>query len=424
MAQNFLRPANYIVFILDSIKHKLNPEECEKLQWCIESINSGTIYSLPDDISPVMHSMKSEPTEMLDLYSEHNKLGRLMTDEEISRNISLRRLSSITRCDNLPSIPILPNIEVNLDDIDLNVFSVAEKVGNYGNTLELLSLKILDYWNIFAMYEIDITVFQTFTHEIAAGYNDVPYHSALHAADVMHTCHLFLRMGELPSKASLSNLHIAGFLVSGLIHDYKHPGFNNAYLEKSSNKLAIRYNDISILENYHVSAAFKLMTNPRFDIFKGLLAEEYRTIRHFMINLVLATDMAKHAQHTAEANQKLLKDKDYSTERLPLLSIFIHAADISNPAKNFSICYEWGLRVTEEFFAQGDMEKNMSLPVTSMFDREKASMESNQLGFLHHVVRPYFTPICAAFPGLKQFMLNIDANEQEWAERKSKLLEL
>jgi hypothetical protein len=414
---DILTPANYIVSILQSLKQNLNSEDGDKLQWCIDCISSGTIYSPPDYIRDVMHSIKFQPSELLELYSEHNKVGRRLHDEEAVRNMTNRRLSFI-RSDSLTSIESLPNIEVEIHNIDMNVFSLAEEVGNNNTTLELLTMKILDSWNLFRIFDIEPKVFQTFAHKVAKGYKDVPYHNALHAADVVHSSHLFLRMAELPQRASLSNIHIAGFLVAALIHDYKHPGLNNSFLEKSGNKLAILYNDISILENYHVSSAFKLMQNPLYNIFEGLVAEEYRIVRHLMINLVLSTDMAKHAQHTAEANQKLIKDKDYSSEKLSILSIFIHAADISNPAKNFEICYAWGLRVTEEFFAQGDMEKNMSLPVTAMFDRDKVTLETNQLGFLQHVVRPYFTPICNAFPGLRQFMINIEANEKEWAARK------
>ena len=44
-----------------------------------------------------------------------------------------------------------------------------------------------------------------------------------------------------------------------MVHDYKHPGYNNAFLANISNSIAIRYNDKNILESYHISQAFKLM---------------------------------------------------------------------------------------------------------------------------------------------------------------------
>ncbi len=37
---------------------------------------------------------------------------------------------------------------------------------------------------------------------------------------------------------------------------YRHPGLSNNYFMATSHPLAIRYNDDSILENYHVSEAF------------------------------------------------------------------------------------------------------------------------------------------------------------------------
>lgn len=54
------------------------------------------------------------------------------------------------------------------------------------------------------------------------------------------------------------------------------------------------YNDKSVLENYHVAEAFKIMSTPAANIFARMSPEEFRTVRRFLIAWVLATDMTKH----------------------------------------------------------------------------------------------------------------------------------
>jgi len=65
--------------------------------------------------------------------------------------------------------------------------------------------------------------------------------------------------------------------------------------------VAVTYNDISVLENYHVSQAFKIMRDPAANIFANMSPEEFRTVRRVMIACVLATDMTKHAEQITGA---------------------------------------------------------------------------------------------------------------------------
>jgi hypothetical protein len=60
---------------------------------------------------------------------------------------------------------------------------------------------------------------------------------------------------------------------------------------------------------------------------------------------------------------------------------------------------EWIVRVTEEFFSQGDREKSLGLPVSPYCNRpnaadgpflESASLASSQKGFIDFIVMPLF----------------------------------
>ena len=48
--------------------------------------------------------------------------------------------------------------------------------------------------------------------------------------------------GKLDEVAELSSLQILATLYAALIHDFKHPGFNNAYLINTKSVIAYTYN--------------------------------------------------------------------------------------------------------------------------------------------------------------------------------------
>ena len=55
--------------------------------------------------------------------------------------------------------------------------------------------------------------------------------------------------------------------LAAIIHDYDHRGVNNDFLVKTSDPLALLYNDISPMESHHVAAAMTLMNEERFCFF-------------------------------------------------------------------------------------------------------------------------------------------------------------
>lgn len=47
--------------------------------------------------------------------------------------------------------------------------------------------------------------------------------------------------------------------LAASVHDTDHPGYSNVFLINTKNKMALRYNDKSVLENHHVALAFDIM---------------------------------------------------------------------------------------------------------------------------------------------------------------------
>ena len=59
----------------------------------------------------------------------------------------------------------------------------------------------------------------------------------------------------------MTDLDIFLVFVSGAAHDMDHPGTNNVFESKCRSKLAILYNDQSVLENHHAASFFFLVEN-------------------------------------------------------------------------------------------------------------------------------------------------------------------
>jgi len=60
-------------------------------------------------------------------------------------------------------------------------------------------------------------------------------------------------------KNHISSLNIFSAVIASLAHDVGHPGVTNRFLVNTRHKLAVNYNDLSVLESMHASKTFKLM---------------------------------------------------------------------------------------------------------------------------------------------------------------------
>ncbi len=93
----------------------------------------------------------------------------------------------------------------------------------------------------------------------------------------------------------LDNLEHASCLIAAAMHDYEHPGVNSVFLISMSDPIAVRHNDVSILENHHLAASFMLMTSePNCNWAIKMNQADYKRTRHVIIETVLMTDMSKH----------------------------------------------------------------------------------------------------------------------------------
>ncbi|CAB1341812.1 unnamed protein product [Coregonus sp. 'balchen'] len=245
-------------------------------------------------------------------------------------------------------------------------------------------------------FQIPVDTFVTYVMTLEDHYHaNVAYHNSLHAADVTQSTHVLLSTPAL--DAVFTDLEILAALFAAAIHDVDHPGVSNQFLINTNSELALMYNDESVLENHHLAVGFKLLHEDNCDIFQNLSKRQRQSLRKLVIDMVLATDMSKHMSLLADLKTMVETKKvtssgvlllDHYTDRIQVLRNMVHCADLSNPTKPLAVYREWTERIMEEFFRQGDKERERGMEISPMCDKHTASVEKSQVGFIDYIVHP------------------------------------
>ena len=258
----------------------------------------------------------------------------------------------------------------------------------------------------------------------------MPYHNAAHGACVTHGAYWFATNAAIKGAAA-SPIDMFSLIVAALMHDVSHTGHNNAFHVATGSDLAILYSDQSVLEMHHLATGFRLLASAQSDISATMSTEQRKQMRSTIIGMVLATDLTQNfdvisayktmlqpvmpegregdlshdpgpprtrKEERVEVGKEPLFSSRAATmlpaERLTVLKMAIKCADIGNVTKGKAAALQWTDRVVLEFFAQGDEERSLGLPVTPMLDRASANVASTP------TLTPTLTPTPTPTPTL------------------------
>ncbi|XP_075213961.1 phosphodiesterase 9 [Lycorma delicatula] len=271
--------------------------------------------------------------------------------------------------------------------------------------LLLLQFMFLDF-DLPSKFDIDMTTLRNFLFQVYKNYNEVPFHNFRHCFCVAQMMYAMSWRVNLPSR--IGDLETLILITSCICHDLDHPGYNNIYQINARTELALRYNDISPLENHHCSMAFRILELPECNIFRQLPDETFRIVREGIIRCILATDMARHNEILAQFRESCEEGFDFNnkTHVNLLCMVLIKVADISNEARPMEVAEPWLDRLLQEFFTQSDAEKQEGLPVTPFMDRDKITKPSSQCSFIGFVLLPLFEALGDLFPELQEMIVD------------------
>ena len=257
-----------------------------------------------------------------------------------------------------------------------------------------------------------------FIFTISATYNQVPYHNWTHACDVTHYVTYELSTAELDKVFTSEELF--GMLTAAVCHDANHEGLNNVYNVKAETPFGILFKDQSVMEMHHITVAIPIITRDDINLFHALSPDQTKHMWNLFIQLILATDMAHHFELVKKA-QGLLDEGQWDITnpecRLLALKLILKVADISNVSRPFGLADNWCDILCNEFFRQGDLEKETGIGLTSpLNDRENSDKPKSQIGFYNFICLPLYQVVARIFPPLQVNYDSVKSNLEKWKD--------
>ena len=319
-----------------------------------------------------------------------------------------------------------------ITSFDFNIFELKKKVG-YNNVLPLMGYTILKTLGLVDNKIISTKKLGSFLRTVSDNYKETTlYHNSLHGADVTQSLMVYFLNSNAEEICETTVLDLLGMIISAMGHDLGHPGFNNGYHINASTELGITYNDKSCLENFHTSYLFRIIRKEENNILEKFSVENYKTIRKRMISQIIATDMAYHGENISSIRAKIRtrqdqerfiflsgNDKTKFDEQQLLLNYLIHMADLCHNCKKFEISKIWIKLLCEEFWKQGDKEREKGLSISFMCDRNNIDVPASQIGFLKGFILSSFDCLVEMFPKLQFTIDNANDNIKQWTKFKN-----
>ena len=256
-----------------------------------------------------------------------------------------------------------------------------------------------------------------FIRKVGEGYLSNPYHNYQHAVDTLYAMAWLLGLPSI--KKNLPDFYKYMLLLAAVAHDVGHPGHDNQWEVKTHSLLAQRYKNNSVIENHSLAITRELLAQPKYDVLPKVDEYSLEDSYSLLDQLILCTDFSWHKVFLDELTEGLARnhhnfsDPDY----LSLISrTLIKSADISNTSKPFEQAKTWGERVMNEFWAQGEMEKKMNLPVGPLNDSQSTEFNKIQAGFIKFAALDLFQLLAKVEKKAQVMVKELGVNQQEYEQ--------
>lgn len=302
-----------------------------------------------------------------------------------------------------------------------------------GHPLRTLGMTLMRRHNLIEEFSLEEAKLESFLDAIEAGYpEDNPYHNRAHAASVLHFLHnLLLHAGvaevakcAAPPSSSTSRqcsfIILVGILAAVAV-DFEHEGVTNSFHMQCRSTRATVHGSKSCNERHHAAAALRLLERPEYN-FLGSMPEIIQ-LRQLVSDMIVGTDSAQHSDILGEFTAMLgangagsvgLCTVASAEEAVLVLKIALKCADFGHSTMQWGTHLRWSDRLENEFFLQGDREKQLGLAVSDLMDRDTPGATQTQVAWFGFAVLPLFRAFQQAFPATEELVSKVEANWQRW----------
>uniref|UniRef100_A0A8C4XB02 Phosphodiesterase n=1 Tax=Erpetoichthys calabaricus TaxID=27687 RepID=A0A8C4XB02_ERPCA len=374
-----------------------------KLVWKSKHSLQGTKrkgISESEEALPTTLPLRTEAVPFIHTRMSTANSGEIGTKKKVKRLLSFQRYFHASRLLR----GIVPQTSLHLLDGDYlgQASHMLSKVGTWsfdmflfdrltnGNSLVTLLCHLFNVHGLIEHFQLDMVKLHRFLVTVQEDYHSQnPYHNAMHAADVTQAMHCYLKEPKLARFLTPLETFLA--LMAAAAHDVDHPGVNQPFLIKTKHHLASLYQNVSVLENHHWRSTVGMLRES--GLLSHLPVEMTQVIEQQLGSLILATDISRQNEFLGRFKSHLdnddlcLQDADH---RHFMLQIALKCADICNPCRVWGMSKQWGERVCEEFYRQGDVERQFDLEISPMCNQQTDSVPGIQIGFITYIVEPLF----------------------------------
>uniref|UniRef100_A0A672FUX2 Phosphodiesterase n=1 Tax=Salarias fasciatus TaxID=181472 RepID=A0A672FUX2_SALFA len=259
-----------------------------------------------------------------------------------------------------------------------------------GNSLVTLMCHLFNVYDLVHHFQLDMVKLHRFLGMVQEDYHSHnPYHNAVHAADVTQAMYCYLKEPRLAEQ--LSPLDVFLGLMAAAAHDVDHPGVNQPFLIKTKHHLASLYQNTSVLESHHWRSTVGMLRES--GLLSHLPADMSQDIEQQLGSLILATDISRQNEFLLTFREHLDNqdlDLQLASHRHFILQIALKCADVCNPCRVWELSRQWSERVCEEFYRQGDLERQFDLEISPLCNQQADSVPAVQIGFISYIAEPLF----------------------------------
>jgi hypothetical protein len=259
--------------------------------------------------------------------------------------------------------------------------------------IPIVFFKIIIHHEIMHTLKFDFDLMYHFCCHTQSSFNhQVKFHGTPHTADMLHTCH-YLLTHDL-EKILHQPLDKFTLLFSALIAHAGHPGLNNDFLMKCRHPWAITYNDRSVIQNHSLARFMLALADPELNFMLHLRPEQVDQFRKTCIAIVLKLDLRAHFMELSMFTTKLASEtfpSESQEDRTHMMSVALRVADLSWTCRPLQTYLKWSEKFLEEYFIQGDLEKQIGLGVSCFCDRDIVNTTKTNLSFTLVVAMPVIT---------------------------------
>lgn len=304
----------------------------------------------------------------------------------------------------------------DLEEFSERLFNIM----NYNDEDRIIMvLKMFVSLGVIRKLQVPFQKLVQFVCTVRACYTDCPYHNWTHAVDVTQFIFSCVMRGRL--RLYLQDIELFALLLASICHDIDHRGLNNSFHKKAKTALGILYEERPIMEMHHSALSIRLLGLPENDLLEGIDSQTEKShFFDFFVKIILATDMDKHSAYIKEFEEITSNfDKRNERHRLLLAQILMKAGNMSNTTRPFEVASDMAHCLNDEFFKQGDLEKQLGIELSQGCDRSKAeNLSVSQINFYDFFALPLFTALGNFIPALADNNEQLEKNKKQWEQQK------